>query len=193
MPNKRIRNIVARRGLVAALAGLAVLAFAGGGIAADRSAADVKARFLYQLLRYVSWEDSSLAEVKGAYVIGVVGDDDFAAIVERTTASKRIQGRPIVVERVELSEQAEEADAEAAVHLLFLAATRRSALRQLAKPLRDRPVLTVAEHFDFPKLGGDVGIEMVDGRVSFSISKDKTHGTGLSISSKLLRLASALK
>ena len=54
-------------------------------------------------------------------------------------------------------------------------------------------VLTVADRFDFPELGGDIGLELVGGRVSFSINRRKTVRGDLTISSKLMRLASEVK
>jgi hypothetical protein len=68
-----------------------------------------------------------------------------------------------------------------------------SALRELARVVYSNPVLTVSDRFDFPKLGGDVGIERVGERVSFSINRRKSVRGDLVISSKLLRLASEVK
>ena len=95
-------------------------------------------------------------------------------------------GRPVEVVRVKEAE-------EAAVHLLYLRDASRSALRRIARHYQDGSVLTVADDFDFAALGGDVGIELVGDRISFSINRRKVARGDFVISSKLMRLASEVK
>ena len=80
-----------------------------------------------------------------------------------------------------------------AVQLLFVRNGDPSALRELARLHHGGSVLLVADRFDFPRLGGDVGLELVGDRVSFSINRRKSERGDLVISSKLLRLASEVK
>ena len=49
------------------------------------------------------------------------------------------------------------------------------------------------DRFEFAELGGDVGPELVGGRVSFSINRRKSVRGDFVISSKLMRLASEVK
>jgi uncharacterized protein DUF4154 len=153
--------------------------------AEEQSTAEVEARFVVQLLRYVTWPESALP-ADSPLVVGVLGDDAFAATLRRLCAQRKTQDRAVEVQAV--------ADAASpGIHLLFVRGQDPSMLRDLARVHYSAPVLTVSDRFDFPRLGGDVGIERVGDRVSFSINRRKSVHGDLAISSKLMRLASDVK
>jgi YfiR/HmsC-like len=153
--------------------------------AEEQSTTEVEARFVLQLVRYVTWPESALPPA-APLVVGVVGDDAFAATLRRVTAQRKAQDRAVEVRAIE-------DPASPGIHLLFVRGKDSSMLRDLARVHYSAPVLTVSERFDFPRLGGDVGLEQVGERVSFSINRRKSVRGDLVISSKLLRLASEVK
>jgi uncharacterized protein DUF4154 len=170
----------------AAAVALAAMLAASGARAADPTPDEIEARFVFQLLNYVTWPESALAE--GAPLrVGVLGDEGFATTLRRVVGDRRAQDRAVEVRSV-----AEGAD-PGAPHLLFVREADPTKLRELARQHHGTPVLLVAERFDFPRLGGDVGLELVGGRVSFSINRRKSERGDLVISSKLMRLASEVK
>ena len=167
--------------LLAALVAL----FAAIPAAAEEQSEEVEARFVLQLVRYVTWPESALAPAS-PLVVGVVGDDSFASTLRKLCAQRKAQERAVEVRAV--------ADAaNPGVHLLFVRGSDPSVLRDLARVHHSAPVLLVSDRFDFPRLGGDVGLERVGDRVSFSINRRKSVRGDLAISSKLLRLASEVK
>jgi hypothetical protein len=171
----------ARRATAAALVGLLV---SHAALAAEAAPDELQARFVFQLLNYVTWPESALP--KGAtLIVGVLGDDAFAATLRRAVDGRQAQGRAVEVRTV--------AEGAAAVQLLFVRDHDSSDLRELARLHHGDSILLVADRFDFPKLGGDVGLELVGERVSFSINRRKSERGDLVISSKLLRLASDVK
>jgi hypothetical protein len=182
--HRPIVSAAARRAAVALLA--AALAFATSATAEkDASANEVKAHFLYQVLKYVTWPESAVPATS-SFVVGVVGDDAFAEALRGVVAGEQAQGRPVEVKTL--------AEATSAgIHLLFVGRSGPSDLREFARQYHGDPVLTVADRFDFPQLGGDLGLELVGGRVSFSINRRKAVRGDFVISSKLLRLASEVK
>jgi hypothetical protein len=163
---------------------LAALAIAHGA-AAGASGTEVTARFIFQLLKYVSWPPSALAP-SSPFVIGVLGDDALVAQLRAVVSGQQAQGHAVEVRSVATAEGSD-------IQLLFVRGADASALRELARQHHGTSVLTVADRFDFPSLGGDVGLEMVGERVSFSISRRKAVRGDFEISSKLLRLASEVK
>jgi YfiR/HmsC-like len=178
----RARRVRLTRFLIAVVIALGVTRAAR---AEEQSTTEVEARFVLQLLRYVTWPESALPP-ESPLVVGVVGDDAFAATLRRLDAQRKAQDRAVEVRAVTDA-------ASPGIHLLFVRGGDASALRELARILYSSPVLTVSDRFDFPKLGGDVGIERVGDRVSFSINRRKSLRGDLAISSKLLRLASEVK
>ncbi len=175
-----------RRGLRRASLVLLACVLASSASAESDAELAAKAKFIYLLTRYVNWPESAHASAESPIVIGVLQNPDFAEIILSFVANKKVGGR--VLEVVPL-----DGSGEAAVHLLFVPGSGRSALRRLAHRYRDGNVLTVADEFDFPELGGDVGIELVQERISFSINRRKTTRGDFNISSKLMRLASEVK
>jgi hypothetical protein len=184
-----IRKSRAARGparRAAAVALLATLLVGGAAPAADASPEEVKARFVFQLLKYVTWPEA-VAPASAPFVVGVVGDPAFAAALTQVIGAEQAQGRAVQVRQLAAAGES------AGVHLLYLPKSDPGDLRQIARDHHGVPVLTVADRFDFPELGGDVGLELVGGRVSFSINRRKTVRGDLVISSKLMRLASEVK
>lgn len=178
----------ARRGGLAVRAAAAVFGIvlaAHAALAEDLSPDEVEARFVFQLIRYVTWPESALSATS-PLVLGVLGDDAFAATLRRAVDGRQAQEHPVEVRTLT-------DDASGGVHLLFIRGRDASSLRDLARTHHGDHILTVADRFDFPNLGGDVGIELVAGRVSFSINRRKSVRGDLVISSKLLRLASEVK
>jgi hypothetical protein len=111
--------------------------------AADPSPNEVEARFVFQLLNYVTWPEPALPA--GATLqIGVLGDDAFAGNLREVIGDKRAQDRRIAVRTV--------TDAsEAGLHLLYLREQDASKLRELARMQHGESVLVVANRFDFPE------------------------------------------
>ena len=169
-----------------ACAVLATLVWAFAAPAADASPEELKARFVFQLLKYVTWPEAS-APASAPFVVGVVGNPAFATALGQVIGTDQAQGRAVEVRQLGAAGES------AGVHLLYLPKSEASEMRQIARDHHGVPVLTVADRFDFPELGGDVGIELVGGRVSFSINRRKTVRGDLVISSKLMRLASEVK
>ena len=154
--------------------------------AADEpSTTELEARFVLQLVRYVTWPEAALPPAS-PLVVGVIGDDDFAATLRRLSGQHKAPDRTVEVRAVTDA-------ASPGIHLLFVRGSDPSMLRDLARIHYSSPVLTVSDRFDFPRLGGDVGLERVGERVSFSINRRKSVRGELAISSKLLRLASEVK
>jgi hypothetical protein len=189
-PLGELRSITPRAGRRAALLcasalALAALHAAHAAPSAELDPGEVEAKFVFQLLNYVTWPEPALPGASSV-VVGVLGDEAFAATLRKVVDGHEAQGRAVEVRSV--------ADAAApGVHLLFVRGGDPSGLRELARQHYGASVLTVADRFDFPSLGGDVGIELVSGRVSFSINRRKSVRGNLVISSKLLRLASEVK
>ena len=177
------RGAFARR----AAAVLLVAVFTASAAAGDKDASpnEVKAHFVYQVLKYVTWPEAA-APPGSPFVVGVVGDDALAAALRDVVAGEQAQGHAVEVKTL--------AEATSAgIHLLFVGKGGPSDLREFARQYHGDPVLTVADRFDFPQLGGDVGLELVGDRVSFSINRRKAIRGDFVISSKLLRLASEVK
>ena len=170
--------------LALAISVAALLLAAASAPASEASSSELKARFVVQLLKYVSWPESTPGQ---AYVIGVLGDEGVGEALAGLVEGRRVNDRRVEVRFLS------DAAAVDGLHVLFLSQDDRAELRRIAREHHGSALLTVAERFEFPELGGDVGIEIVRGRVSFSINRRKSVRGPLKISAKLLRVASEVR
>lgn len=173
--------------LMAAAAAGFVLATGGAaaGLAAPQSAdADefaIKAAFVYNFAKFATWPASAFAGPQASLVLCVLGEVPFRM------ALSSLQGKP-VGERT-LSVRDATPDSAAACHLLVLGGLPAARIANLAAALKGRPVLTVSDAEGFAGRGGAIGLVIEDSRVRFEVNPHALDGSGVTLSSQMLRLA----
>jgi hypothetical protein len=179
-----VAHRAARRALAGALA-LALAAIAPGNAGAADGADEygLKAAFLYQFTKYVSWP----SETDGPVAICVLGDDPFGSILDETLAGKTAKGQPIEARRVG------SASAGSTCHILFVSRSERAGLDATLAALGRRPTLTVGDMTDFPRRGGMINLRLENDRIKLEVNPDNAERVGLKIGSDLLRLADVVR
>ena len=162
--------------LMAMLSLLSPLCPAEGG---DHLEYQVKAAFLFNFLKFVDWP---AAAGDAPWVIGILGRDPFAGVLEDTVRGKMVNGR-----RVEVRRYARPADVKDC-NILFIGHADFERLGMPAQP----GLLTVGEAPGFLKSGGMINFYLEDNRVHFEIRPEVAHAAGLRLSSQLLKLGRAL-
>ena len=119
----------------------------------------------------------------GPLVLGVLGEDPFGAALDRTFEGKRVGSRALEVRRVASVEEG------ARGQILFISKSEERRLPAILAVLRGTPVLTVSDIRDFAERGGMIGFRLQDQRVRFDIDLAPATGSGLKLSSQLLKLA----
>jgi len=160
---------------------------AGSGLAARESvpsAYAVKAAFLFNFGKFVSWPESDFANKSAPLVFGVLGDNPFHGDLKNMIAGKSIEGHPLVFQSLQ---------APAAVrncNILFISESAQKDAPAILAALRGADVLTVTENLPhFAGSGFAINFVMVDDHIRFEINQPAAARTGLTISSKLLALA----
>lgn len=144
----------------------------------------VKAVFLYNLTRFVSWPDEN-QESRGDFLIGIYGSDPFGELIDKAVAGEKQNGRNIRVERYETAEQARVAGCS----ILFISSSSMDRFSEIRDALRGRPVLTVADTPGFSQNGGMVNLVEINQKIGLEVNRSVARKAGLFISSKLLSLA----
>lgn len=158
----------------------------GGARAADDDAPgeyQVKAAFLYNFARYVTWPDSVLRRTSSPFVFGVLGDDPFGFRLDEALEGKTVGERPAVVHRYARIDEAAGAD------VLFVSSSERRNLPQILAALGNAPVLVVGEGEDFVRHGGMIGLHAEGRKIRFDINLRAVERAGIKPSSQLLKLA----
>ena len=143
----------------------------------------VKAAYLYKFAGFVDWPDAAFARPDSPLVIGVAGNDELAAQLERVASGRSVGGHPLAVRRIQRGESL------AGLHVLY-AASADAAASVLLGAARGLPLLTVGEAPDAPNApSAMIRFQMVEERLRFEVALAQVAPSGLKISARLLSAA----
>jgi len=152
---------------------------------ADRRETAIKAAFVYNFIQFVEWPQGALADDE-YFVIGILGADPFEGALEAIAQEQEAYGRPIRVLRLrDVSEVA-------GCHMVFVSQRAHVSPQEFFQAVQGRPVLTVSDAERFARRGGMIGLLTEGNRVRLEINTDAVRGSGLNLSSRLLRLATVV-
>lgn len=146
----------------------------------------VKAVFLHNFGKYVTWPASVFASQDEPFVIGVLGQDPFGDAFAALQA-KPLQGRQLVIRRLASASEAK------ACQILFISSSERAHLEGILAAVKGSSILTVSDIDNFARSGGMIQLVIVDNRIRFNVNLKSVQTSKLTISSNMLKLASSLE
>jgi hypothetical protein len=146
----------------------------------------VKALFLVNFSKYVSWPAETFSDNAAPFTIGVVGENKFGEHLAKAVEGKTISGRPLVIRIVEKEEDLR------VCQILFISASEKQRLAEILRNVKTHPVLTVGETEEFLPRGGIINFVKRDGKVRLEIDLDDARRAALQINSKLLAVADSV-
>jgi hypothetical protein len=143
----------------------------------------VKAAYLARFAPFINWPAGAFASPNAPLNICVLGPDPFGADLDKAVAGQKDGDHPLAVRRMETLLP------ETICQILFIhdAYLADEALEALGS----RPVMTVTD--SGMRMHGIISFIVIDNHVRFDIDDDAARRVGLSISSKLLTLAHAVR
>jgi hypothetical protein len=144
----------------------------------------VKAAYLLNFSRYVTWPPDAFGRIDAPVRICVLGQDPFHGALDEVLANQRTQGREVQPLRVETPEEA----VGMSCRVVYVGPDHRRS-RSWERPLRDQPIVTVGEGEGFLDEGGMLGFVIRQETVRFAANLRAIHAARLEISSRVLRLA----
>ena len=144
--------------------------------------ANIKAVFLFNFSKYVTWPAMKIGERSPAELnICVTANDSFFATMKNAVHGEEVDGKPLVPVALDGLDQAR------SCQILFVGDAQSPDGRAWLGAVRNAQVLTVAEG----ALTDDTVIAFVrdNNRIRFDINRAAAARRGLNVSSKLLRLA----
>lgn len=177
-----MKHLLLRLAACATMLAVAAAAHAQNLGSGESSEHLIKAGYVYNFAKLVEWPSS--APSKGPMVIGVLGNDAFATVLERVVDGKKIDDRPFVVKRLKSKDLR-----ECACQMLFVAAGESPRIEDIIQFQNASSVLTIAEAPDFVRRGGVIALTLEDSKVRFMVNVDAAAQASLNISSRLLTLA----
>lgn len=145
----------------------------------------VKAIYLYNFSKFVQWPPA--AERSDTFAICVIGRDPFGAALDSALAGEKIDQKTMVARRI--------ADAQEATkcQILFVADSESGRVKQILSALGKSSVLTVSDIPEFSLNGGMIEFVIQENKVRFDVNLTAANKAGLTLSSQLLKVASAVK
>jgi len=159
------------------------------GSASAQTVADeyqVKAAYLLNFARFIEWPATDVPPSAPLEIV-VVGDDPFHGALEGVLLGKSANGHPIHLHHLHWN------DPLASYQIAFISASEEQHLPQILRYLGHSSVLTVSDIDRFALRGGVIEFVIVGKRVRFDINRTSAATAQLSISSKLLAVARAIR
>ncbi len=148
----------------------------------------VKAAFLVNFPKYVTWPAEVFAQSNSPITIAVLGDDAVASVVAEMIKDKAVDGHPLVLKR---AAGPEEIGADCLI--VFVAAASRESAPAVLRKLRKTSVLTVGESDGFFDHGGIINLTHRGKKIRLEVSLTAARVARLKISSQLLSVADVVK
>jgi YfiR/HmsC-like len=149
-----------------------------GWLHAQQDERAVRAAFLFNLTKYVSWPGA-----RDRLVIGVVGEGDMGTALKQVLDGKVSDGRRIAVVLHSPDSELGECD------VLYVTGASPVMLRSILNRAGDRAVLTVGDNDKFVRTGGMVSLVRSGDQIEIEVNLEVLRSRHLDMSSRLLSLA----
>ena len=143
----------------------------------------LKAVFLYNFAQFVEWPESAFSNDSAPLIIGVVGQNPFGNHLRVLVRGEFVNGHPIYVRYFK------DPDQLAFCHILFIDGKDKDVFQQSMDQVKDQPVLVVTNEEDALNSGAVIRFRTENSRIRLQIYLKAARERGLSISSKLLKMA----
>ena len=155
--------------------------------APSAGAPEIEAAFLVKFTSYVKWPMGTFSRSDASVVIGIFGRDPFGSFINTIARSYTTNGRHVEIRRCTDLVQLP------ACNIVFVAASAMGRLEKVVVAVSGQPILLVGDSPGFLDRGGMMNFVMVHKKIRFDISRKNCKKANLEISSKLLKVAHALR
>lgn len=143
----------------------------------------VKAAFVYNFAKFVSWPAGAFKDKNSPMDICILGENPFGNSLNHIVEGKTFNGRAFAVKYIR------RADQSAPCQIVFISRSERMHLDGILAGLGKSSVLTVGDTDGFARQGVMINMYLDENKVRFEINPGAAAKAGISISSKLLSLA----
>jgi hypothetical protein len=157
-----------------------ISAFAAPNLASEYK---VKAAFILNFTKFVSWPEERLINPDEPIVIGVLSENLVALELGKIVQDRRVNEHPLLVKHVTSASDA------AGAHVLYVPSNERAHYEALRLPRDDKPLLVIADDEFCATIAATICFVNQEDRLRFRIDNEGAARSKLKISSHLLQLA----
>ena len=144
----------------------------------------LKAQYLERFTRFIDWPDgSNVFDPSKPFVIAIIGDNPFDPYLKKLAAEGTIKGKPVEIWFVDHIQQIGEPD------MLFISTSQNKHIDKILTFTRGKAILTISESPGFAARGVHINFYLKNEYVRFEVNPNALRRSGLTPSSKFLRLA----
>jgi len=147
----------------------------------------VKAVYLYNFTKFVSWPDTTFPENTQTINICVLGKNPFGSLLEPITHMKT-QDKTITIENIQDIRALEKKSCQ----ILFISASEQGAAAEFLRKTAKMHILTVSDMDGFAQHDGIIAFVSKEGKIRLEINLRAARKAGLNISAKLLEIATVI-
>jgi len=148
---------------------------------AQQDARSVRAAFVYNLTKYVTWP-----QPKQNLVIGVIGDERTGTTLKQMLDQQSSGGQKV---RVLLNPP----DSELATcNIVYISSSETVKTGNILSGISKMPILTIGESDHFVRNGGIVGLIRSQDQIQIEVNVDALQLAGLKMSSRVLNIANVI-
>ena len=160
---------------------------AAGDTSAPTKESLIKAAYLLNFARFTQWPDDAFSRANAPVVIGVIGTTPLRKALPSIT-QKKVQKRPLIIRDIKKAEDLKNC------HILFVGENLQlyDGLDELFKRLVMQPTLTVSSRPEFSLNGGMLNFVLIQNKIRFEVNLKNIQRANLSMSSRLLKIATVV-
>ncbi len=143
----------------------------------------LKAAYIYNFTKYVTWPEKAYTNKSNEFIVGVVGKDSYGLELDDALINKVVNEMPIVVKRLSLEEDLSKCQ------ILIIGSTDKALCREIIDQLSNSHVLTVSDYHSFSKIGGMIQFGFKYNKLKYIVNLSEAKKVDLKFSSKILRIA----
>lgn len=156
-------------------------------LAQSYSEAEIKAAFVCNFAKFSQWPSTKFKTDTSSIIIGLVGEEPFGEIIYKIAKSAQVNDRKILVKKIENLSQLSE------IHLLYIGKVDAATLTNFLGLSPKNSVLTISELKNFCQMGGIINFSKDKAKYGFEINDKIAQKSKITISAKLLKLATVIE
>ncbi len=146
----------------------------------------VKAVYVYNIAKFVQWQNDSFKTKNCNFNIAILGHDDFGNDID-ILEGKKVLTHPIVVTKIKRLDNIEK------FQIIYISKSEMGKLSYIKKKLDKKRVLLISDMKDFALKGGHVEIQNVGKKLKMVINNHSALRNDIHFSSKILKLATIVE
>jgi YfiR/HmsC-like len=151
----------------------------------------LKALYSYKFALFTEWPETTFNDGNAALEFCIIGRNPFGQSALEAIQDKPVKDKSIYVEIYNTGVLSEES--LNSCHVAFISNSELQRLPALLNSLRPFPILTVSDIGGFSSRGGMITLIKSGDHIQFEINPDAIKQAGLTLSSKIIELATVVK